>query len=228
MKLAMDTQIWLPTQDQHFAHMKGGAASLLFYQQDRLVAAMKHVRNYSLAVDVGAHVGLLSRQLAICFDMVWAYEPNPAAFECLRENTRSLTNVVRHSAALGSTHKSVQMQMDTENSGDTYVAVNATGPDLLNYQSDRTIPQRTLDSEMSANVAPLGLLKIDVQGYEYEVLRGAEQTLRRWKPVVIVECEPGMPAQRFNIKDDAATNFLHSLGAKLGKRINADNIFYWE
>ena len=54
-----------------------------------------------IAVDCGANVGVYTRFMARSGATVHAFEPDPVAFEQLRENTASLPNVVTHQAAVG-------------------------------------------------------------------------------------------------------------------------------
>ena len=70
--------IWLPDSDKHFAVQIAGnplVAGKGTYQWKKYVAALSHVKDRGHAVDVGAHVGLWSRLMAMDFERVTAFEP---------------------------------------------------------------------------------------------------------------------------------------------------------
>ena len=83
-------------------------------------------------------------------------------------------------------------------------------------------PYGLLFSQVTAS----NLVKIDCEGWELPVLRGAEVTLRCCKPTVIVEQKPGR-AQRFGHADTGAVDYLQSLGAKLRAELSGDYILSW-
>jgi hypothetical protein len=56
------------------------------YQYHKLVAAMKFVRSFRVAINVGAHVGMWSMHLARRFDHVFAFEPIPLHRACFTGN----------------------------------------------------------------------------------------------------------------------------------------------
>jgi hypothetical protein len=70
----------------------------------------------------------------------------------------------------------------------------------------------------------IDFLKIDCEGYEYFVIKGGEETIKRTKPVIIVEQKPGKGAQ-YGIKDDAACTLLEAWGAKRQQVISGDYIY---
>jgi hypothetical protein len=107
---------------------------------------------------------------------------------------------VLHGCALGASTGLVALAPVTpSSSGGTYVA----GPG--------TIPLRTLDS---FNLERIDLLKIDVEGYELEVLQGGAETVTRCRPVCIVEQRP---AQVSHFKHGAvdAIRWLQRLGGRI-------------
>ena len=82
--------VWLPSAEYNLVEflinkktMVDGKGS---YQYHKLKAALKYVRNWRTAIDVGAHCGLWSMQLVKQFDMVHAFEPVLEHQECFRKN----------------------------------------------------------------------------------------------------------------------------------------------
>lgn len=146
-------------------------------------------------VDVGANVGAAS-VLALGrfgFGSALAVEPNASNVALLRANLaingledRCRTVV----AAAGEAEGSVELELSPDNFGDHRVRAAAAGPGEFREESRETrqVPLRTLDSILdSEGVAAedVGLLWVDVQGYEAGVLEGARGILERDVPVVI-------------------------------------------
>jgi FkbM family methyltransferase len=207
--------IWLPEGDVHFERMfldfpkVGGKAT---YQYDVLEAGLAYCRGFEVAVDVGAHVGLWSRVLCDYFAKVLAFEP--VFTDCFRRNLEDKTNVTLYPVALSDRTGSVEMEINQGNSGTTHVARTPTG-------QRETVPMTTLDSYRLDNV---DLLKVDVEGWEYRVLRGAEETLLRFKPVVICEHKGHEKAYE---ESQSAVDYLRTLGAELFEATKKDVIMGW-
>lgn len=204
-------EIWFPDSERHFLETKAGRPFYVEYQHDRLKAAYRHVDDWGMAIDVGAHVGLLTIPLAKRFKRVVAFEPNPESFACLVRNTAHLPNVECRNEAVGA--RCGEVGIDTSeraNTGNRQVLVAGEGTPLV-----------ALDSFGFRNV---GLIKIDVQGYEHQVLKGARRILRSSFPVCIVEQEP---SERLDVKlpgQGRALDYIGKLGGRVKATFNADNI----
>ncbi|MES2505731.1 MAG: FkbM family methyltransferase [Verrucomicrobiota bacterium] len=134
-------------------------------------------------VDVGANTGEFTRAVASLVPLagVHAFEPQPS---CLGELKQVLETVARshlHAAAVGSEAGEIEL-LCTANSRlasvlkpDANVADGYGGGDFK-VQQHLKVPLVRLDDVIPAGT-PVGLLKIDVQGYELPVLEGARQTL---------------------------------------------------
>lgn len=163
-------------------------------------------------VDVGAHVGLWAWYFAQDFGVVHAFEPVEEHRRCFRANVRAL-NVLLHPCALGAARQHVTMHVTMHSSGGTWV----------DRQGEGDVPMTRLDDY---DLQDVDLLKVDCEGGELPVLQGAVQTLRRCKPVVIVEQKPGM-AQKFGLAERGAVEYLQSLGAELRATMSGDFLLSW-
>lgn len=208
----------LPDHEQHLiewmAHAKNRRDVVdgrVVYQGVKQRAALEHVKQFRTAVDVGAHCGLWSFYLAKQFAQVHAFEPVAAHRECFLENVKA-ENVQLYDVALGERAGSVGIHTKTGSSGDSWVS------------GDGPIPMRCLDEYALDDV---DFVKIDTEGHELFVLRGAEDTLKRCKPTIIVEQKPGR-AQMHGLNERDALPYLESLGATLRKEISGDFIFAWD
>lgn len=209
MKKVDGTDIWIPDGDEHFNH----ARIVENYQADRLVMAYPKVSHWDTAIDVGAHVGLITRLLADRFRKVMAFEPDPEAFACLEENTKHLPNVVRYQIAVGG--HCCRAGLDTrkmKNTGNRQILPDGDNVAMISLDS--------LDLDA------FDLLKVDVQGYEWYVIKGAAKQLKYFRPVVIIEVEPeGKLERTFPQESKGAIRLLRRLGAEQVGSINADSVW---
>lgn len=171
---------WFPDTEDHFPKMlaksvgKGGPAEYQYQVRNRSFA---HVKQNRVALDIGANVGLWSRDLVKRFDQVIAFEPVPMFRECLSRNVFA-DNLEVQTCALGNHSGHIRMIITEGNTGHTHV-------DPASVTGDTEI--RTLDS---LNLPVVDYVKIDCEGFEYRVLQGAEQTIRRCRPIVVIEQKP--------------------------------------
>lgn len=144
-----------------------------------------------IAVDVGANVGwhtLLMARLVGDGGRVFAAEPNPSVRQRLEEHLKlngfRQVGVVPY--ALADSDGTVEFygpQADDAGSGDGHiVAATASKPAIIRVET------RRLDGIFSATKAQrLDMIKIDVEGFEWPVLKGAEQTVAKFRPHIIFE-----------------------------------------
>lgn len=202
-------------------------ARRLLYQGHKYERAMKLNPDRSgLAVDVGAHVGLWTWQMAQDFARVVAFEPVAEHRQCWDANMSGLANVELQPFALGAEPGRVRLQKRTPgSSGDTGVDPIAERSSLRASVDDvgEECELRTLDSFGLEGVA---LVKLDCEGYEYHVLRGARETLTRCRPVIVVEqkLETGMEA-RYGLKPEQVLDWLAGIGAKHRGAVQGDHFF---
>jgi FkbM family methyltransferase len=197
-------QWYMPDGEQHLpkrmAKWNLRVDGRLTYQYQLYELAMKRCKERRVAVDVGAHVGLLSYWMARDFDSVIAFEPVDAHRECWRANMPRREMDVLLGCALGSKDGSVKLESVSANSsGGTRIV--GPGP----------TPMRTLDS---FRFSVVDLLKIDCEGYEVDVLAGAKDTIARCRPVVAVEQRAKLVTS-FGHGTADAVKWLKQVGASL-------------
>lgn len=155
-------------------------APLLFdggYESGTATGLAEEVRDADRFVDCGANYGfftLLARALGPPSLEVHAVEPQPEVFDRLRRNVeREGFSVSVHQAALGDREGHAQLLRPAHRaSGNAHLTQAGADGD-----AGMTVPLRTLDSML----APAGgklVLKIDVEGYEWQVLRGARRLIQ--------------------------------------------------
>jgi FkbM family methyltransferase len=172
------------------ADLRDHMESLVFVGRHRLPkAVMAALRPGDWAIDVGANVGSVAGQMCRAVGRegrVWAFEPIPRNLERLRRlaEANNLSQLEIFDCALSSeTGKAAISQPGEGLSGHaSFTASWITGEPL------EVVTQRLDDLTAEVNEArPLRLLKIDVEGFEREVLEGAEATIRRFRPLIYCE-----------------------------------------
>jgi FkbM family methyltransferase len=163
--------------------------NVLGFGQDARTCTLENVKNFRNAVDIGAHVGISVHNWATLFEHVYAFEPMIDHYECLVENTKKFSNITTYNCGISNQSGTLKGAYRTmKNSGsfqlvdDEFVAVNRKQAKIYD------IPSKRLDEFELVNV---DMIKIDVEGWEFEVLKGAEQTIRRCQPVLMVEYTHG-------------------------------------
>lgn len=160
--------MFVPATDTHFQQFS-------LYQKNVYDLAKKHFRNTRTALDIGAHVGYFSIYMAQDFQTVYAFEPIMANARCWCKNLNGASNIALFPCAVGNETKPLHMiQPHKDNSG-TW-AVSNSGTEI--------VEQKRIDDFQFRDV---DYVKIDVQGYEGEVVLGMIDTLCLWHPIVQIE-----------------------------------------
>lgn len=220
--------VWLPDSDTHFAeHLKKGPkhSGHGTYQYKKIKAAMDQNPKNGVALDIGAHVGLWSMVLVDYFQSVIAFEPLLKHTECFEKNLGAYMRVpdpkvFLHKIALGPKPGYVYLHDGGENSGNARVKIKP-----IVERGDR-IRMATLDECILFKNYPITFIKIDVEGYELDVIRGGETTIRSSKPLMVVEQKPGH-AQQYGFKETEAIELLKTWGARVKWTKAGDYCLSW-
>lgn len=157
-------------------------------------AIAEHLHAGDTFVDIGAHIGYYSLKAAPVVGpggRVIAVEPNPATVRRLRDNIRAsrADGVVSvQPVACSDTETSLELFAAPEhNTGETSLSrrnASQGGQVVASYR----VRARPLDDILKeSGIGRVDVVKIDVEGAEYLVLKGARETLERYHPLVIVE-----------------------------------------
>ena len=163
-------------------------------------------------VDVGGNVGRWSVDFAKHFATVSAFEPAPYHIECFEKNCASYSNIKLYPYGLSNTNKKGNLEVAVEQHlGSTRVIPSENGK----------IELKTLDEH---NFEDVDVLKVDVEGLEIDVLQGAEKTIAKCKPIIVIErCV--FNSERFGLDKMASHNELDRQGYKRLFKITRDCIY---
>jgi len=183
------------------------------YQDFILQEAIKIAGN-TVAVDIGANIGLQTVRLAQVFSEVHAFEPVVSNWECLFENTQNIGNVTAHCCGISDRVEELEISLlSSSNNSGAWSIVDFQNQSGVTTVSNKFLP---LDAILHDTSMDIDLIKIDVQGYEMPVLRGSEEILRRYSPVILIEMHQNT---------HEIIQFLTDMGYFLHLRINKDGIW---
>jgi len=129
--------------------------------------ALKFVKNFNVCLDIGSHVGFWTRTLATRFNTVHCFEPNPTFINCFNMNIKN-DNVILHEIGLSNKDHTASQEFNST------VMTHTPG----------NVQCQPLDS---FNLNNIDFIKIDVDGFEVEVLEGAVETITRNNAVINIE-----------------------------------------
>lgn len=142
-----------------------------------------------IVFDVGANIGFYTVLLAPQVDRVFTFEPVGETFTALRRNIEQnhLANVVPFQLGLAALPGAAAIKVYSA-SGNSSLDVKLPAEHMTTFVREETISLTTIDQLVAdhAVVAP-SIIKLDVEGGEVDVIRGARTTLSQARPVVFAE-----------------------------------------
>ena len=175
----------------------------LYYERKVREAALSRVTN----------VGIWSRPMSNLFEKVEAFEPTDKNRECLIKNLKDVNNVEIFHHGLGASNRVGNLLQGVRNCGDCKI-IYADRIKGVVFGPGDVVNVRTLDSHNFNNI---GLIKIDTQGHELPILRGAIETIKKHRPVIVFEIDQNK---------DECCELLESLGASRVWVQNKCNMVY--
>lgn len=165
-------------------------------------------------IDVGANIGHYTKrfsELVGSNGRVIAFEPVPVTFQILAGNASrfGMANLTLLNVAV------------SDHVGEIGFTVPTLGSGLKNYYMARAEEQGNEFKVMSLPIDALrikkrvSLVKIDVEGHEFQALKGMVELLARYHPALIVET-----------RSDSVIDFLHGYGYKSERMDNSPNVVF--
>jgi FkbM family methyltransferase len=142
-----------------------------------------------IVYDIGANYGYYSLIAASLADVVYAFEPVSSTYAILVRNIErnGLRTVKAIRSAIGPEPGTLPITLYSS-SGNNSIALPPEAVDHLDIEGFEDVPVQTLDGLINEDrIKPPDLIKIDTEGGELGVLRGARRTLAVHKPLVILE-----------------------------------------
>ena len=176
-----------------------------YFHKKKIIGFIKiKVNKIETIIDVGAHHGESIKLFLKNFKIsnIYAFEPYPESFKNLIINTEYLlkkkkVNFESYNLGLGSSDQKLHLNISLETSSSTINSINnksnyyqkkiiflgQANKNFFHKKEEITIT--TLDKAMlNKNYATIDLIKIDTEGYEYEVLKGSVEVLKKTKLIL--------------------------------------------
>ena len=150
--------------------------------EHELVILPKLIPGCRVAVDIGANRGLYTYFLSGFCKKVVSFEPQPGCFANIAAYAKP--NITAHNVGLSSETGVLNLYIPHDSHGAALDGLASFRPTANAERLE--VPVKRLDDYALAEV---DFIKIDVEGYEYEVLEGAKKTILENKPVLLIEIE---------------------------------------
>lgn len=187
MDLIERNGFWWPAND-------GWCHKVIHEELPDLDAAVRLTKGKFVAVQAGGNVGVWASHLAKTFGLVVTVEPDATNYECLTRNVPA--NVQHQRAGLGAEKGGFGLVTVDGNAGAHYA------------KPEGDIPVVTIDS---LGLGACDLICLDIEGYEPFALQGAEQTIRKYRPVIMFE-EKGLSQKYYGVPEGTSQAWVLGLG----------------
>ncbi len=159
--------------------------SSVFYSKYAIdeLTTLDSVRNKDI-IDAGGYVGDTALLFSSYTDKsIHVFEPSPSNMDIIRETIRmnQLENIVPVSKALGEKSGTATFSLGERNSCNSLVERPG-----YNYPNHIEVPVITLDDYVRENNLEVGLIKVDIEGGEQLLLKGAVETIRTQHPILLI------------------------------------------
>jgi FkbM family methyltransferase len=159
----------------------------------------------SMVVDVGAHKGLYSIPLYRMGCIVYSFEPNAHCSSMLSRWAVGKNRVKVFKVGLSNQSGTAELKIPVDKDGRQHIASASVSK---NFEGKFAIENITLMRLDDFELSSLSFLKIDVEGLEDEVLRGGIETIRKNRPIMLIEIEE----RHRNNSVSVVFNMIYELG----------------
>ena len=186
------------------------------YEEDEIRFVRSLLKPGDTAIDVGGHIGFFTMHMAAAVGptgRVYAFEPFDANAEMLERSiaeNRFGDRVVFQRAAVGAATGTATLTfpVETLNSGGAYLLREGAAPLTGNQTQD--VPVVALDALHIRR--PVRFIKMDVEGAEPQVVRGAVRLLEEDRPIILSEVHPTQLERASGVTADQFLDELRALG----------------
>jgi FkbM family methyltransferase len=182
----------------------------------------------SVFLDVGAHIGYFSIKASAQVGptgRVVAFEPNPETLKLLRENVKvnRTFNILIQPVACTDRERTLNLYAaPIVNTGASSLSQQNASVSASDLPRPYTVRGRAIDDVIrELNLSRVDAVKIDVEGAEVSVLRGALTTLKQFHPKVVVEVIASQLAS-FQTTPEEVAALLRGAGYNMGKPLNPE------
>ena len=176
------------------------------------------IKENDLVIDIGAHSGRHTKPMASLVGpsgMVMAFEPNPSARQWLQGNLKNeVKNNIVSIFPYALSDKSQKMQFVIANDRPEESGLKKRVYNGPTTTSTIEVEVVTLDSLMDNFSSPVKFIKLDVEGAEFDALKGAHDVLETYKPIIAFEFGESS-YKSYNVQPAELYDYLQVLGYRI-------------
>ena len=201
---------WLPDSDEHFVTYIDYNGYQALARNTILNLIKKSKKELNSAIDVGSHVGFWSKDFTEHFKHVYAFEPISEVRECYVKNITK-RNYTLYPHGLGNEEKKVKAYYDPTQTGHTFI-IKSGNTEIDIYPLD------------GFEFNKIDYIKIDVEGYEIEVCKGALKLIERDKPFIHIEMKK-IIMDKVGLDENTIYNFFESINYKMVLKVMSEVVY---
>lgn len=199
-------------------------------------------RNLHHFVNIGSHIGTVSLPVSLFIDKVTAIEAYPKTYNHLCENIHinNIKNITTFNVAIGNSEEDVYFMSEDKicpiehynrirnNKGGMHVF---TENDIKNNTRSANLTDRKIKNKVkkldNLEIDDFDIMLVDIEGFEYEFLLGAEKQIKKNKPIIIIEIwnDKKRKGENMTTTQEEIINYIKSLNYSLITNIADDFIF---
>lgn len=166
-----------------------------YYEEEILIELKNYIPLNAIILDIGSNIGNHTVFWAKEHNAqkILAFEPIKSTYDILRKNIQ--LNQLEH---IVETHN-VGLSDITGHAKIKRFTMDNIGGTIIEQDENANIPITCLDNINLSSLERIDFMKIDVEGHEINMLKGAEKTLTRFKPVIFIETFENNKKQTFDI-----------------------------
>lgn len=165
----------------------------LNYEEKDKVKLMKLIPEGGVFYDIGANIGMFSAFVGKNRPdvQVYSFEPEKKAFECLSETIKAsaFKNVIAYNVGIASNAaENASLFVSSNNDGGHSLKIDSTNDAKpREVQKVKLVCLGEFQEKMNLNIPDV--IKIDVEGFEADVLNGIYSLVEKYRPTLLVECQ---------------------------------------
>lgn len=201
--------------------------NLIYYTgtfEDHCLSVLcKLLRPGDYLLDIGANIGLFSLESARIVKengMVYAFEPNSENYNHLLNNIKlnNFTNINAMHFGIGKSHSEISLRLPKGGNKGEYTIGDVEGDIIENICIEKMD-----DVVTNEDIKKVNFIKMDIEGAEIDALIGMKETIKKHRPIFIVEIWRDA-LRRFNYTPFDLVNFFQDLNY-LGREISKKGLF---
>jgi FkbM family methyltransferase len=196
---------WVQKDDYFFDMMSNSEFPLDGKLHNELLDLID-IKNFRNCLDIGAHIGIWSKVLSKRFDNVYSFEPSKSNCYFFEKNLENTKNVFLNNCAIYDTDDNqVNITQLVENNFGSYCLTES------GYEKEFDVITKKIDS---LNLTDIDFIQLHTKGCEYQVLKGSEKTLMKFKPVLVFQIYDDQ-LKLFSSSSNEIINYLKTFGYKI-------------